>query len=365
MKNIIVIIPFFLLAGCVTDKPAAPQVDTTSMTQRMDSLNQRAIEAEAKIVAQNDAQKKLDAASLERLSKLKVNVVLAHGAVNDDNKPVAQGELTVAEARLTDVQPDPQEQIAAAQRKQLVAEGKMQEAQAAYGIAAKDAQDKATAIGVLTTERDVAKADADKARQTADKARLDAKAATDQLAQAVNDAKAQERAQLALDARKAQIHAANWAGGICGLIALACIAGAVFLSAAAPKFIRGAICAGILCLLCFGFARFLSAPWFDTAAKWVGIAIGVAIFAWVAYEIRAAIEDKSAAAKAAKTQLVASVVVDALDAYYDTKASDEAKADMDKSLFPALSEKGAEYTACVKEIQAANVRAAPTTITAK
>jgi hypothetical protein len=354
MKHIIVILPFLLLAGCQTTPPA-PTVDLSAMQTRMSELQERATRAEVALDAQAMAQETLDASESERLGKLKVNVVAAHGAVDDDNKPVAQGELTVAEARLIDVRPDPEEQVAAAQRKQLVAEGRMQEAQTAYGVATKDAQDKATQIGVLTTERDSAKAEAEQARREATDALAATASAQADVEAQIADAKAQEAARILADIRAKEVNAALWAGGICGIAALGCIAGMIFLSAAAKMFGRGAATAGVLCMVCFGFARFLGSPWFDLAWKVTAGTLAVGGVAWVAWEIRTAIKRREAEKVAADNAMVAEKIIPVLDNYYKHVASPEAVADMDKTggLWDSLDDLGGAYDAAVKRIKAA------------
>ena len=349
MKTLI-LIPLLLLAGCQTDQPALT-VDLSAMQTRMSELQERATRAEVALDAQATAQETLDASESERLGRLKVNVVAAHGAVDEDNKPVAQGELAVAEARLINVQPDPEEQVAAAQRKQLVAEGHLAEAQAAYGTASKDAQDKATQIGVLTTERDNAKTEAETARREATDALAAAASSQADAERQIADAKAQEAARILADIRAKEVNAALWAGGICGIAALGCIAGMIFLSAAAKMFGRGAATAGVLCVICFGFARFLGSPWFDLAWKVTAGILAVGGVAWAAWEIRSAIRRREAEKVAADNELTVKPIISTLDTAYDA-ADIEHQAWMDAQIFDALGKQGAQYSAAIHEIKA-------------
>lgn len=339
-----------VLAGCQAWRPV-PTVDLSAMQAEMDKLHERATRAESALDTQAQAQAALDAAKSERLGKLKVNVVAAHGAVDEDNKPVAQGELTVAEARLIDVQPDPAEQAAAAQRKQLVAEGRMQEAQIAYGTASKDAQDKATQIGVLTTERDSAKAEAEQARREATDALAAAASAQEDAERQIADAKAQEAARILADIRAKEVNAALWAGGICGVSALGCIAGMIFLSEAAKMFGRGAATAGVLCMVCFGFARFLGSPWFDVVWKVTAGILAVGGVAWAAWEIRSAIRRREAEKVADDNELTVKPIISTLDTAYD-EADIEHQAWMDAQIFEVLGKQGPQYSAAIHEIKA-------------
>lgn len=328
----------------------------------MSELQERATRAEVALDAQATAQETLDASESERLGKLKVNVVAAHGAVDEDNKPVAQGELTVAEARLIDVQPDPAEQAAAAQRKQLVAEGRMQEAQIAYGIASKDAQDKAVQIGVLTTERDSAKAEAEQVRREATDALAAAAIAQADAERQVTDAKAQEAARIARETREWQIHAANWAGGGLFVATLGLAAAAWFIPISRRMFGEGAIVAMALCVGCFAFARLLGNPLFLPVACG---AYGVGLLGWAAWKVRSGMREKAAAKIAEDNARIVADLVPMLDDYYDKLASPEAKADMAAKLFPALEAKGGAYDAAVKRFKAADCEDRPPSTLAK
>ena len=339
-----------VLAGCQTEQPA-PVVDLSAMQAEMGKLHERATRAESALDTQAQAQAALDAAKSERLGKLRVNVVAAHEAVDEDNKPVAQGELAVAEARLIDVQPDPAEQVAAAQRKQLMAEGRTQEAQTAYGIAVKDAQDKATQIGILTTERDNAKAEAELARREAAEALALVAAAQADVERQIADAKAQEAARILADIRAKQVNAALLAGGVCGVAALGCIAGMIFLSAAAKMFGRGAATAGVLCMVCFGFARVLGSPWFDVVWNATAGILAVGGVAWAAWEIRSAIRRREAEKVADDNELTVKPIISTLDTAYD-EADIEHQAWMDAQIFEVLGKQGPQYSAAIHEIKA-------------
>ena len=82
----------------------------------------------AAATAANSAATSADNAEADRLSRLRANVDAAAAAPNIEAAPVAVNELTVAQGRLSDITPDPQEQAAAAERRALVEAGRAEEA---------------------------------------------------------------------------------------------------------------------------------------------------------------------------------------------------------------------------------------------
>lgn len=340
-------IVFVVAAGCQTPQPA-PQVDTSALTDRMSAAIDRAAQAEAALTIERAARQSFDAASMDRLGRLKVNVDTAHAAALEPNMPITLGELGIAQARLIDVEDSPEELAAAAARRELVLSGKLSEAQSAYDAARADAQAQSSEVGRLQELAHQATADAEKARTEAAEALRRAEESSARLASEIADAVRQERDRLAASTRASQARAANAAGMACGLIALACIAGAVWLPVARSKFLRGAALAGALCVGCFAFARFLGWTWFLPVT---GGAYGLALAGWIAWEIRGAIRKREAEKLAATNLLVAQVVVDELDTAYDT-ADAEHQAWMQENILKRLAEHGAQYRAAVHEIKA-------------
>lgn len=207
-----------------------------------------------------------------------------------------------------------------------------------------------TQLGKAQEAVKAAQAERDKLQQAVDAALKRAQEAEQNLVSAVAKAKADEDARIAAETRAWQVHAANWAGGALGILALACIAGMIFLSAAISPFRKAAVVCGAGCVICFAFARFAASDWFMPVTLSV---TGLALSGWAAWEIRAAIKRKEATKKAGEASMVANTIISALDTYYDTQASTEAKADMDAKLWPALEAVGPAYAAAVNRIKAA------------
>ena len=135
-------IAILALAGCVAQpvsKPAAP----AGAGEQVVTAQTVASNAEA---AAKDAER-------ERLSKLSANVNAAATAPNIEASPVAVNELTVAQGRLSDITPDPQEQAAAAERRALVEAGRAEEArQNALAAAEAGRRDAALIVELRATE---------------------------------------------------------------------------------------------------------------------------------------------------------------------------------------------------------------------
>ena len=324
------------------------------MQAQMEAAIATANDATVSLEAHKQAQDLLDEAESIRLSKLKVNVTSASGAVDQGNKPVAQGELSIAKSRLVDVTPDPEEQIESARRAQLVAEGKTEQAKEAYGEAVVMASEKSAEIGRLEQKLTIATLDAEKAREEAQAALTKASDAQASVTAQIKDAVAQEDARIAAETRAWQVNAANLAGGGLFVAALGLAACCFLLPVASTIFKKSAFVAGIGCAACFALARFLSSPWFDYAWKITAGALIVAGIGWAAWELRQAIKRSQAARKAADNAMVAEKIIPVLDNYYKHVASPEAIKDMDKpgGLWDALDDLGGDYDASVKRIKA-------------
>lgn len=97
-------------------------------------------------------------AGAKRIAQVRANIDAATSAVDHDEKPVAQGELSVAQGRLSDVAPDPDEQAEADRRRALVLSGKLDQATATYQSAQAQAATQAAEVSRL--QRVVAEKDA-------------------------------------------------------------------------------------------------------------------------------------------------------------------------------------------------------------
>jgi hypothetical protein len=164
----------------------------------------------------------------------------------------------------------------------------------------------------------------------------------------IKDAVAQEDARIAAETRAWQINAANLAGGICGGLALVCIAGAFLISAAAPKFGRGAALVGALCVGCFAFAQFLGSAWFLPVTL---SAYGIASAVWIAWEVRGAIRKRESDNVAATNEIAVKPIVATLEAAYDGADTDH-QAWLDAQIFSQLPKDDPAYRAAIHAIKA-------------
>lgn len=141
-----------LLAGCPKDHPVAQPAAPLGSGEQVAASAQ----------ASNAAQAAADTASSERLAKVRANVDAAAAAPNIEAAPVAVNELTVAQGRLSDVQPDSAEVAAAAERRALVEAGKAEEARANALAAAKAGEQASARIRQLEAEAATLRAERDR-----------------------------------------------------------------------------------------------------------------------------------------------------------------------------------------------------------
>lgn len=290
MKIIPLTIFAILLTGCARKTPA-PQVDVSALRSQLGEATERADAAEqarAELVRVQDAK---DEAELDRAGKTKAvldetGIDLGMGLID-----LAKLNVKLALAWYAQVQADPELQIWLANQRAAHESGRADEVARNYDAAMADGKALAGRIGILTEQLDNAKASESKARTEALEARNALAVEVERHAKEIEDAKRIERDLIAAETRAAQVRMANTAGGICGIIALACIAGAVWLSAAAAKFLRGAAVSGVLCAECFGFARFAASPLFVPV---VGTVSALLLSGWIAWEVRGAIRKRDA-----------------------------------------------------------------------
>ena len=140
------------LAGCPKRQAAAkPSLPTGGVEQVV--VAQGAATVASNTVAEAEA---------ERLSKLRANIDSAAAAPNIEASPIAVNELTVAQGRLADVQPDAVEMAAAAERRALVESGRAEEARQNALAAAEAGKRDAAVIAELRTTADKLAAERDK-----------------------------------------------------------------------------------------------------------------------------------------------------------------------------------------------------------
>jgi len=124
-----------LVSACFWSKPIPPAKPTATLGQTAPLVDADAAVAAA-VKRSEEANVALQAKNQARAAEVKANVTAAReeNKSNPDGPPkvIVDGELGLAQAKLADVQEDPVEAVAAAQRKALVEAGKAEEARKAY-----------------------------------------------------------------------------------------------------------------------------------------------------------------------------------------------------------------------------------------
>jgi hypothetical protein len=318
------------LAGCATTGPVA--VDTSGLTAAIEH-GQAASEVEQAARAEEaKARETYEEAARALSAKLKANLVSANEALEDGRLALGHGEVRIADSRLPDVAPDPAEMLAAEERRRLDAEAKVEQLQKNIAAAMGAAMSEAAQVARLRSEVDYAQAEVAKARQETSEALESAVKAVASVTSQIEDAKRQERARLVANAKAKQIAMANWAGGACGAASLVCLAGIFILPVANPVFKRGAIIAGVLCLVCFGFARFMASSWFMPLLV---SGLGTAFAAWVVYEFKLSIRKHEAEAEANKAKSIVPYAAKLVNAINET---DKMATDSDRPAIKKLFE---------------------------
>ena len=310
------------------------------------------------------ARKAADAAATALASKIKVNVDTARQE-NTKQAPgpsntIVDGELSIAQQRLSNVSSDPAEALAASQRQTLVLSGKVDEAHKAYADAAtqgKAAADALTAAKAASAASDAAAASA-LAHERAATASYEAQVAknhadTTAYIANLNQKHEDEFKQAHSEALSTQVKALNYAGGACLLIFLlgAGFGGFVGLKIVWPF--------GAAAPLLFGLAQIVAMTWFLWAVGGVLVAGGVIVGYWVYQHYKKGDLLAATQAKAASLNGVVQAVVPVLDKAYDT-ATQPIKDVLDEKVFTPLSQAMSPATqAVVHTVRAEQTAAAP------
>lgn len=285
----------------------------------------------AAATAANSAATSADNAEADRLSRLRANVDAAAAAPNIEAAPVAINELTVAQGRLSDITPDPQEQAAAAERRALVEAGRAEEArQNALAAAEAGRRDAALIVELRATTARLA---AERDKLTAE---LIAQAERNRIANEVALAKARDEARN--DVLRSQVAWLNRIGFGCMAVAIGAVGiglavgGITALRRVGPL----AVVAGVGALLCFGTAQIVGAPWFLWAVGGVLLVLVTwfAVWAWK-HQKRGDLASELAT-RTGKVAAVAKTAVPVLDAAYE-QADETTRRWLDAHVFDRLS----------------------------
>lgn len=328
MRRIFALIAIFLscfLAGC-WHVPFFHTSKAVSETTPALGANAAANEAAAKAEADRAAA---DAKVKDIAGRVLVNINTAR-TQNATQPPsnattVVDGELGIAQSRLSSVTPSAEEQIAAAQRQALVASGKAEEARRAYA-------DANVAAKVLSDELVKAKSEAAASEAKAADARENARKALEELQAKLDaDHKASQDAinKLKNDEANEQAKELRWAAAGCLAVFLL---GAGFGQMAGLKLVWPF---GLFALFLFGLAQLVTQVWFLYAVFAVLVVGGIATGYWVYTHYKAGTLAKDTAEKAQRLAEVAHAVVPVLDDAYDA-ATEPMKQLLDEKVFGPL-----------------------------
>jgi len=269
---------------------------------------------------------------------LRANVDAAAHAPNIEAAPVAVNELTVAQGRLSDITPDPQEQAAAAERRALVEAGRAEEArQNALAAAEAGRRDAALIVELRATAARLA-AERDKLTAEliaqAERNRIENQKAIDAALAAASKAQDQQRRAMLHD----QAAKLTWIGIGCisAAISIAVLVGffgSILVLRRVGLYLLALAVVGFLFL---GAAQIIAQPWFMWACAGVILVgcIWFGVWAW-RHQKRGDLASELAA-RTAKVAAVAKTAVPVLDAAYE-QADEATRRWLDAKIFDRLS----------------------------
>lgn len=342
-----------VLAGCVTDEPPATPVDIAPLSSQIGSLahanadlraaNERLAEANEALRAENERLK----------AQLRADADAGLAANAKGWLPFEGYVFRQQIARLPGIQPDASTAAKWTEAAGLYAAGGESAMQGVIDSLHSDAAVQAAKIGELSTKALQLERERDEAQGAATLAQKAVQDAGAALASAVAQARRDEASAI----RKEQIRRANQGGTVCWTLALLLAAAAIFSPAAKGRFAEVALFFAGASATLFAAARWLGSPWFERAVIAAWATAGAVGIVWL---IRRGIAEREAKAKAERDGIVASVVVQALNDFYDA-ADSGTQSKLDAGLFAKLAAAGPAYAAAVKRIKADCIEAAAAT----
>jgi hypothetical protein len=287
-----------------------------------DEAIKKASEAASEVERQND----------KLLSELKSNVVFAREA-NSGNpegnpKAVVDGELSIAEGRLSGVEADALELAAARARALLMGQGRTAEARSAYEKAAQRGEQQAR-------ELEAARIETAKANQERDDARAATLTAVQEYTQRMeqNRAEFDRRLKAAQDKVAAdQIRALNVAGAVCLVLF------GLGIGFGGPAGLKMTWPFAVIALMCFGLAQILGLWWFKWAILTAVLVVLAVVVWWVWNQFKLGTLRENAQTKADSFNSLLQQLIPVLDKAYEN-AEQSGKDLLDRTVFEPLSKK--------------------------
>jgi hypothetical protein len=344
MRNIFFLIVGLFLSGCSFWHPFRSE----KASALADPVAPALVAADVAILASDNAQAVALAKAKENEGKVLANVQAAK-ASNASQPPshattVVDGELGIAEQRLSGTQVDLAEKAAAAERAALVMSGKVEEARKAYETSKSEATESAKAVAL-------AQADALQKKQESEAARQHEKDTILKFqAEILKDSQDTERKFNELKSAEAKAQAL-WLRILAGVCLIIFLAGTGFGQLAGAKIVWPF---GVASLLLFGLAQIVTKTWFLWATGGVLAVLAGVMGWWIWQHYKQGDLLKATKEKEVKLREVASAVVPVLDKAYTT-ADASVKAWLDEHIFNTLNKNmDASAKATVHEIKAAD-----------
>lgn len=343
-----------VLAGCVTnDPPPVAPVDIAPLSSQIGSLAQANADLRAANERLAQANEALRAENERLKSQIRADADAGLAANAKGWLPFEGYVFRQQIARLPGIQPDASTADKWTEAAGLYAAGGESAMQGVIAGLHSDAAAQSAKIGELLSKTEQLERERDEAQGAATRAQQAVQDAGAALASAVTQARRDESAAI----RKEQIRRANQGGTVCGTLALLLAAAAIFSPAAKVRFAEVALFFAGASATLFAAARWLGSPWFERAVIAAWATAGAVGIVWL---IRRGIAEREAKAKAERDGIVASVVVQALNDFYDA-ADAGTQSKLDAGLFARLSAAGPAYAAAVKRIKADCIEAAAAT----
>jgi hypothetical protein len=341
---------FAVLAGCVATNPAAPAVDIAPLSAQIGNLADANADLKASNARLDEANRALTAEN-ERLKAIVRSDAQAGKMANTAGKVRFEAFVWDHLIKLLPGADDKEttDRWAAAWEAFLAGNESALQGIITDLNARSDSQ--SVTIGQLQRDVDNLTKERDTAAAAAESALARVKAAEATLAAAIEKARLDEAAAI----RAEQVRKATQGGTVCGTLALLLAAAAIFSPAAKLRFASVAAFFLGAAFTLYAAARWLGSTWFERTVIAAWAIIGIIALVWM---IRKGIEEREAKQKAARDGLVASVLVQKVNDFYNAAKPDiQAAMDAPKTgLFAILSDAGKDYAAAVKIIKAENIR---------
>ena len=334
MKNLTLILPLLLLAGCQSTQP--PVVDIAPLSAQIGHVT----EANGELQVANERLKVANSSLLAENEQLK-SVLRADAdaglAANTKGWLPFEKYVWGHQIVLLPVTPDADTTAKWTEASMLYEKGGESAMLGVVNTLTQQAGVLNSELGKLKQSVETAQTERDLAQVKAAEALQKAKDATASLEAAVAKAKSDEASKLAAETRAWQVKVANWFGAGAGMLAAGLLVASFFFAVASGMLREGAAICFVLCLGGFATARFAAWQYFEATIVATFVVFSAA---WGSWKFHQSIKRKDAAEKAAKTAAVvpyATTLVDIINEA-DKKATTDQKKTLDELIFDPMKD---------------------------